>query len=170
MSRVAALLVLALAAAGCQRAASLEEPAPGQTEQPARAAAAPAAPVADKPVLDKPVLDKPAAIPAHVHNQDKRGEYEQRVADARRTVDITLYGASWCPSCKQARAWLDQNGMAYAEHDIDSSAEAVRNMRRLNPAGTIPVIDVEGEVVVGFAPDAVDRAIRRKAERRVQRL
>ncbi len=166
MSRVAALLVLALAAAGCQRAASLEEPAPGQ--QP-RAAIAPArAPAA--PPTDKPLLDKPTAIPAHVHDKDKRGEYEQRVADARRTVDITLYGASWCPSCKQARAWLDQNGMAYAEHDIDSSEEAGRTMRRLNPAGTIPVIDVEGEVVVGFAPDAVDRAIRRKAERRVQRL
>ncbi len=127
MSRVAALLVLALAAAGLPasrvaRGAGARAAAT-RRDRPARARRG------SRPT-DKPLLDKPTAIPAHVHDKDKRGEYEQRVADARRTVGITLYGASWCPSCKQARAWLDQNGMAYAEHDIDSGEEAGPHMRR----------------------------------------
>lgn len=100
-------------------------------------------------------------------NAAATSEHESRVAEARRAVDVTIYGASWCPSCKQTRAWLDAQGMAYRERDIDTSEDASRTARRLNPAGTIPVIDVEGEVVVGFAPEVLDRTIRRKAESKV---
>jgi glutaredoxin len=158
MSRFALLsLVLAVAGlAGCGRDAPLDGPTKTVDM----------APVAPKPTA----LDKAAPIEGQVEAPGKAAirDYEQRVLDARRTVDITLYGATWCPSCKQARAWLDANGMAYNERDVDRSEDASRTMRKLNPAGTIPVIDVEGEVVVGFAPDAVDRAIRRRAERRVK--
>ncbi len=158
MSRLA-LLSLALAfagLAGCGR----ETPLDGPNK-----------PIDMAPAVPKPiVVDKGAPIERQLEAPGKAAlrDYEQRVLDARRTVDITLYGATWCPSCKQARAWLDANGMAYNERDIDRSEDASRTMRKLNPAGTIPVIDVEGEVVVGFAPDAVDRAIRRRAERRVK--
>lgn len=109
-----------------------------------------------------------APVEGRVEGDAKRADFERRVEEARRAVDVTVYGASWCPSCKQTRAWLDSKGMAYSERDIDSSEDAKRSAHRLNPAGTIPVIDVEGEVIVGFAPEMIDRSIRRRAERKVR--
>lgn len=183
MTRLACLalaLVLGSSLGGCGRELEAPKPSLAAPEEKTATQQDIGHPPIPRPKLNGTGVDVPprgAAPPGNVLVEGrvepskvaaKDSDYEQRVADARRTVDITVYGASWCPSCRQARAWLDENGMAYSERDIDRSAEASRTMRRLNPAGTIPVIDVEGEVVVGFAPDAVNRAIRRRAERRVR--
>jgi glutaredoxin len=166
---------IALLVTACGRDASLEpakDLSPKKIQPQAELAFAPpeAEPIEGRvPPLPKARGAKPGASAApSPETAERAAEFERRVTEARRTVDITVYGASWCPSCRQARAWLDANGMAYNELDIDRSESANRNMRRLNPAGTIPVIDIEGEVIVGFAPNAVDRAIRRRAEQRVR--
>jgi glutaredoxin len=158
MPRLGLIIAFALATAACQQGTSLENPTPVNLAP--KPSPAPLARMETAPV--------PAPIEGHVEARPKDADFERRVEEARRSVDVTVYGASWCPSCKQARAWLDANGMAYSERDVDRSEEANRSAHRLNPAGTIPVIDVEGEVIVGFAPEILDRTIRRKAERKVR--
>ncbi len=81
-------------------------------------------------------------------------------------VSVTLYGASWCPSCRQTRTWLEQKGIPYVDKDIDESMVARQTLRQLNPSGTIPVIDVDGQILVGYSPPAIERAIRAAAERK----
>jgi glutaredoxin len=82
------------------------------------------------------------------------------------SVTVTLYGASWCPSCRQTRTWLEQKGIPYVDKDIDESMVARQTLRQLNPAGTIPVIDIDGQVVLGYSPGAIERAIRVAASRK----
>jgi arsenate reductase len=36
-------------------------------------------------------------------------------------VTVTLYGIKNCDTMKKARAWLDQNGVAYAFHDYKTA-------------------------------------------------
>lgn len=158
LGRLATFTAIAFALAGCGRDGGLESP---ETRS---AKGANLAPVAVAPAEVAPIE---GARPNPAQAKKVGVEFERRVDDARRTVDVTIYGAAWCPSCKQARAWLDAQGMAYSERDIDRSEEANRTVHRLNPAGTIPVIDVEGEVIVGFAPEVMDRTIRRKAASKV---
>jgi glutaredoxin len=81
-------------------------------------------------------------------------------------VSVTLYGASWCPACRQTRSWLDQKGIPYVDKDIDESMVARQTLRQLNPSGTIPVVDVDGQVILGFSPPGIERAIRAAAERK----
>ena len=38
----------------------------------------------------------------------------------------------------------------------------------LNPKGSIPTIDVDGEVMVGFGPEHMQDMLRRAAQRRAQ--
>ena len=68
---------------------------------------------------------------------------------------------SWCPHCKRAKAWLDDKKVAYAEIDVEKSAAAARDHRKVSPRGTIPVLDADGEVVVGFSEGAFQAAIDR---------
>ncbi len=84
-------------------------------------------------------------------------------AHASRTV-VTIYGAEWCGACHEAARYLRHKGIAYVEKDIEKDPGAAREMQeklakaRL-PAGSIPVIDVRGKVMVGFNPADIDSAL-----------
>jgi glutaredoxin len=79
---------------------------------------------------------------------------------------IRVYGTSWCPHCKRAKAWLDQHGYAYQDLDVEARPESGRVLRSLNPRGSVPTIDVDGEVLLGFSPEGLDAAIQSALRRR----
>lgn len=87
------------------------------------------------------------------------------LADASQRVAIEMYTASWCSSCAQAKTWLRQQGIAYQEVDIDAREGARSQLRMLNPRGSIPTFDIEGEVLVGFRPERIASLITTAAER-----
>lgn len=77
---------------------------------------------------------------------------------------VIIYGAEWCGACHQAAAYLRRKGIAYVEKDIEKDPQAAREMqRKLRSAGlragSIPIIDVRGKVMVGFNPQEVDDAL-----------
>ena len=77
---------------------------------------------------------------------------------------VIIYGASWCGPCHQAADYLRKKGVPYVLKDIEDDANAGREMRaKLNKAGmragSIPVIDVRGKLLVGFSAQAVDEAL-----------
>lgn len=79
---------------------------------------------------------------------------------AKADVPIEVYSASWCPACRAAKRWLDQNGYQYTDYDIDHDAAARGRLRTLNPRGSIPVIVVDRDrTFVGFDPNALENAI-----------
>ena len=78
---------------------------------------------------------------------------------------MTLYTTRWCPVCTRARSWLHARGIPFREHDVESSMAAAAVHRRLNAARTVPTIDIEGVVIVGFVAEDLRRAIDRAAHR-----
>jgi glutaredoxin len=81
-------------------------------------------------------------------------------------VPVVVYTTNWCPVCKQAKAWMRRNGVAYEERDIETSSEYARKMKLLNPRGSIPTIDVDGAVMVGFSETAMVSMLERAAQKR----
>ena len=80
-----------------------------------------------------------------------------------RTV-VVIYGAEWCGACHDAARYLRRKGVAYVEKDIEKDADAAREMqaklaRNGLRAGSIPVIDVRGKVMVGFNAAEIDKAL-----------
>lgn len=68
---------------------------------------------------------------------------------------VTLYGASWCGACKQAREYLRSRRIPFADRDIERDQGAARELRekaqRLGVgADRIPVLDVRGRLLIGF--------------------
>lgn len=62
--------------------------------------------------------------------------------------------------------WLDRNATPYTYRDTSDEVNK-HTMRALNPQSTIPTIDVDGQVLVGFNADEMRASIRRAAEARV---
>lgn len=87
---------------------------------------------------------------------------------ARGNVSITMYSTSWCPSCVAAREYMTKSSIPFTEHDIEKSPSARAIQRRLNPKGSIPTIDVEGAVLVGFSRDSLEEMIEVAAKKRAR--
>jgi glutaredoxin len=94
----------------------------------------------------------------------------QEIANLRERVDVIVYYTSWCPACRKLRAYLAERGIRSSEYDIENDSAAKTRQRALNPRGTIPTVDIEGQVLVGFNPQRIEAAIDRAARARLQRL
>ncbi|MFM9887211.1 MAG: glutaredoxin domain-containing protein [Burkholderiales bacterium] len=73
---------------------------------------------------------------------------------ARRKVtapprQVTLYGTSWCPYCARARAYFQTYRVAFKELDIEKSAAANAEFKKLGGNG-IPLIVIDGMTIQGF--------------------
>lgn len=77
-----------------------------------------------------------------------------------------IYGASWCGPCHEAADYLKSRGIGVIMKDVDESPAAQSEMREKlakvgQHGGSIPVIDVRGQILVGFSRGSIDRAIAR---------
>jgi glutaredoxin len=74
------------------------------------------------------------------------------------TGDVILYCTSWCPACRRARRFLDEEGVEYAEIDINKNPEARTRLRELT-GGTLttPTFEVGEVVIVNFRFEQQDR-------------
>jgi glutaredoxin len=94
----------------------------------------------------------------------------EKARAARANVSVVMYTTSWCPSCKSAREYMSAQRIAFTEHDIEQSKSAQLIMHRLNPKHSIPTIDIDGAVLVGFSAKAIEAAIDDAAHKRAARL
>ena len=77
----------------------------------------------------------------------------------RASARVVLYATEWCGYCKQTRRFLDSKGIAYQEYDIEKSEEGRKAYEALGGRG-IPLIDVNGTLIRGFAPDDILAALK----------
>jgi glutaredoxin len=74
--------------------------------------------------------------------------------------DVIMYCTSWCPSCRRARAFLAENGIAYTEVDITKDRAAAARVRGwANGNETTPTFNIKGTIIVDFKVDQVKKAL-----------
>ncbi len=62
---------------------------------------------------------------------------------------LKLYGANWCPDCRNTKRFLGEQGVAYDWIDIDADEDANRRIAELNNGKrVIPTIELNGDVLV----------------------
>ncbi len=79
------------------------------------------------------------------------------------TANITIYSATWCAFCHAAKDYLDRAGITYTDKDVDADPSA--GLEAVNKSGQrgIPVIDIGGDIIVGFDRHAIDESIKKHA-------
>jgi glutaredoxin-like YruB-family protein len=63
---------------------------------------------------------------------------------------VTIYSTPVCVYCKMAKDFFQKNGIAYQEFNVASDAVAREDMFKKSHQMGVPVIDIEGQIVVGF--------------------
>lgn len=76
---------------------------------------------------------------------------------------ITIYSASWCGFCHMAKDYLDKKGIEYTDLDVEHDPEALKASVDKSGQRGIPVIDIDGTIIVGFNRPAIDEALAKSA-------
>lgn len=74
---------------------------------------------------------------------------------AANTGEVIVYKTAWCGVCKKVQSYLDRKGVKYVSKDIEKDRAAAAELQAKAAkagigTGSVPVIDVGGELMVGF--------------------
>lgn len=65
-------------------------------------------------------------------------------------MDVKIYTTPTCGYCHQAKRFLSERVVKYTEYDVSHDRAAAEEMVRLTGHMGVPVIVVDGQVVIGF--------------------
>ncbi len=72
---------------------------------------------------------------------------------------ITVYSTPTCPWCYKAKEYLKSQSMKYADVNVASDSKAAEEMIKKSGQMGVPVIDIDGKIIVGFDKSAIDKEL-----------
>ncbi len=73
-----------------------------------------------------------------------------------------MYGTEECPWCARTRAFLKAHNIPFQDIDVGSDQKAAAEMVEKSGQYGVPVIDIEGTIIVGFDEQQLRRALKIK--------
>ena len=72
---------------------------------------------------------------------------------------VQVYATSTCPYCKMAKSFLDENKVSYENFDVGT--DIARRNEMIDKSGQmgVPVIDIEGKIIIGFDKEAIKETL-----------
>jgi glutaredoxin-like YruB-family protein len=75
------------------------------------------------------------------------------------TNSVLIYSADWCAFCHATKDYLSKKGVQFEERNVEQKPEyAVESVQKSGQRG-IPVLDINGKIIVGFDRPAIDAAL-----------
>jgi len=69
---------------------------------------------------------------------------------------VIVYSTTTCPYCVMAKEYLTKKGVKYEEKNVGVDQGSAEEMVEKSGQMGVPVIDIDGNIIVGFQPDAFD--------------
>lgn len=78
-----------------------------------------------------------------------------------KTHDITIYSTTWCGYCKMAMKYLNDKGIAYTDKNVETDLQAQAELLKKLDGDFrgVPVIDIDGTIILGFDRPRIDAAL-----------
>lgn len=72
---------------------------------------------------------------------------------------VKIYGTQTCPYCEMAKEYLNGQGIEYKNYDVANDESAKKEMVEKSGQMGVPVIDIDGKIIVGFNKSEMDKAL-----------
>jgi len=72
---------------------------------------------------------------------------------------VTIYTTPSCVYCKMTKAFFKENNVQYDEKDVSTDATARDEMIAKSNQMGVPVIDVDGQLIVGFDKERLSQLL-----------
>ncbi|WP_341472988.1 glutaredoxin domain-containing protein [Clostridium niameyense] len=73
---------------------------------------------------------------------------------------VKVYSIPTCSWCEKTKKYLDSKNVQYETIDIESDLEGRQKMFEISHQKSVPVIDIDGEVIIGFQKDKLDELLK----------
>lgn len=72
---------------------------------------------------------------------------------------VIVYSTPSCPYCIMAEDFLKEHKIKFEHVDVSKDQEKAQEMIEKSGQMGVPVIDVDGEIIVGFDQDKLEKAL-----------
>ena len=72
---------------------------------------------------------------------------------------VTVYSTPTCPFCIRAKQFLKENNVVFDEIDVSVNEAKADEMIKKSGQMGVPVLDIEGKIIVGFDKDKIKEAL-----------
>ena len=68
---------------------------------------------------------------------------------------IRVFSTPTCPYCIGVKQFLKENNVEFEDIDVSANEEAAQEMTEKSGQMGVPVLDIDGEIIVGFDRDKI---------------
>jgi len=72
---------------------------------------------------------------------------------------VTIYSTPSCPFCMMAKSFMKENNIDFEDIDVSTDQIKVQEMIQKSGQMAVPVIDIDGEIIVGFDKVKIRKAL-----------
>lgn len=72
---------------------------------------------------------------------------------------VKIYSTPTCPFCIRAKQFLSENNIAFENFDVSGDQERAEEMIQKSGQMGVPVLDIDGEIIVGFDKEKIKEAL-----------
>ena len=72
---------------------------------------------------------------------------------------VTIYTTPTCVYCKMTKAFFKENNVQYEEKDVSADRTAADEMIKKSNQMGVPVIDIDGKILVGFDKEGLSQLL-----------
>lgn len=72
---------------------------------------------------------------------------------------VTIYTTPTCTFCSMAKAFFKQNNVQYLEHNVAVDHAKAQEMIQKSGQTGVPVIEIDGQLIVGFNKPKIAEAL-----------
>ena len=73
--------------------------------------------------------------------------------------DVIIYTSPMCGACRSIEEYLDAHGVEFVNVDVSKDKEVLQALIEKTGAMTTPVVEIDGEVVMGFNKPKIDQLL-----------
>lgn len=74
-------------------------------------------------------------------------------------MSIKVYSTPTCPWCTVAKKYLTSKNISFEDLDVSRNREAAMEMVQKSGQRGVPVIEINGNIIVGFDQVTIDRLL-----------
>jgi len=75
---------------------------------------------------------------------------------------VKIYSTQTCPYCEMVKDYLKKHNVNYEDIDVSADEKAQEEMIKKSHQMGVPVIDIDGTIIVGFNRNEIDKALNLK--------
>ncbi|MDD5177840.1 MAG: glutaredoxin domain-containing protein [Candidatus Nanoarchaeia archaeon] len=76
-------------------------------------------------------------------------------------MKIIVYSTDACPWCYKVKQYLKEKGVAFTEYNVGEDRKKAEEMVEKSGQMSVPVTDIDGEIILGFNKEAIDGALKK---------